>query len=63
VLPPLPERKWSSRKHSGPVLRQHEIDVLAFIKARLKHEQRKPSLSATTQARSTSPVQANKPAA
>jgi DNA topoisomerase-1 len=40
VLPPLPERKWSNRKHHGPILRQHEIDVLAFIKARLKHDSR-----------------------
>ncbi|HUQ98246.1 MAG TPA: hypothetical protein VM166_02260 [Gemmatimonadaceae bacterium] len=63
VLPPLPERKWSNRKHSGPVLRQHEMDVLAFIKARLKHEQQKPSLSATTQPRTASSAQANKPAA
>jgi len=36
VLPPLPERQWSNRKSQGPTLRQHEIDVLAFIKARLK---------------------------
>ncbi len=36
VLPPLPERQWSKRKSQGPTLRQHEIDVLAFIKARLK---------------------------
>src|SRR5690242_2004851 len=36
VLPPLPERKWSNRKVHGPVLRQHEMDVLAFLKARLK---------------------------
>ena len=36
VLPPLPEKKWSARKKGGPVLRQHEMDVLAFLKARLK---------------------------
>jgi DNA topoisomerase-1 len=36
VLPPLPERKWSARKSQGPTLRQHEMDVLAFLKARLK---------------------------
>jgi DNA topoisomerase-1 len=36
VLPPLPEKKWSKRKTRGPVLRQHEMDVLAFLKARLK---------------------------
>jgi DNA topoisomerase-1 len=38
VLPPLPERKWSNRKTHGPILRQHEMDVLGFIKARLKHD-------------------------
>jgi DNA topoisomerase-1 len=64
VLPPLPERtKWSNRKHSGPILRQHEIDVLAFIKARLKQEQQKPTLSSSTQPRPTSSFQASKPAA
>jgi DNA topoisomerase-1 len=37
VLPPLPERKWSKRTPPhGPTLRQHELDVLAFLKARLK---------------------------
>jgi DNA topoisomerase-1 len=36
VLEPLPERKWNARKTRGPVLRQHETDVLAFLKARLK---------------------------
>jgi DNA topoisomerase-1 len=41
VLPPLPERKWSPRaaQHKpsdGPMLRAHEADVLAFIKARMK---------------------------
>jgi len=42
VLPPLPERtKWSTRKTQGPTLRQHEMDVLAFIKARLKDGTRK----------------------
>jgi DNA topoisomerase-1 len=39
VLPPLPERTWSPRTAEpraadGPRLRQHEADVLAFIKAR-----------------------------
>ena len=37
VLPPLPERQWSKRKTRGPVLRQHEMDVLAFLKARLRN--------------------------
>jgi DNA topoisomerase-1 len=62
VLPPLPERKWSNRKYVGPVLRQHEMDVLGFIKARLKHDQSKPTLSAIPTRPAASP-QANKPAA
>lgn len=41
VLPPMPERKWSARKPGGPALRQHELDVLAFLKARLKPEKRR----------------------
>jgi DNA topoisomerase-1 len=41
VLPPLPERKWNKRKSQGPTLRQHELDVLAFLKARLKPEKRR----------------------
>src|SRR5256714_617733 len=41
VLPPLPERKWSARKPRGPALRQHEMDVLTFLKARLKPEKRR----------------------
>ena len=41
VLPPLPERTWSPRTSEqkpsdGPMLRRHEADVLAFIRARLK---------------------------
>ncbi|MFL5489753.1 MAG: DNA topoisomerase IB [Gemmatimonadaceae bacterium] len=36
VLPPLPDRRWNKRQSSGPALRQHEMDVLAFLKARLK---------------------------
>src|SRR5688572_15148943 len=36
VLPPLPERRWSKRKSHGPTLRQHEMDVLSFLKTRLK---------------------------
>jgi DNA topoisomerase-1 len=46
VLPPLPERKWSNRKHHGPILRQHEMDVLAFLKSRLKHDSARPAKSA-----------------
>jgi DNA topoisomerase-1 len=41
VLPPLPARTWSKRKSKGPTLRQHEMDVLAFIKARLKPQKRR----------------------
>jgi len=41
VLPPLPERKWSKRKSTGPTLRQHEMDVLGFLKARLKPKTRR----------------------
>jgi DNA topoisomerase-1 len=39
VLPPVPERKWSKRAARGPALRQHEMDVLGFLKARLKPRQ------------------------
>jgi len=55
VLPPLPERQWSARKTHGPTLRQHEMDVLAFLKARLKAgsrraaENRKQSAAAKPQ--------------
>jgi DNA topoisomerase-1 len=45
VLPPLPERTWSKRKSHGPTLRQHEMDVLAFLKARLKPERRRIAAS------------------
>ena len=45
VLPPLPERKWNQRKVRGPVLRQHEMDVLAFLKARLKSKNRRSESS------------------
>ena len=41
VLPPLPERTWSKRKSKGPTLRQHEMDVLEFLKARLKPKTRR----------------------
>jgi DNA topoisomerase-1 len=41
VLPPLPEHHWNKRKSKGPTLRQHEMDVLAFIKARLKPKTRR----------------------
>jgi DNA topoisomerase-1 len=45
VLPPLPERQWSARKTQGPTLRQHEMDVLAFLKARLKGGTRRAAAS------------------
>jgi hypothetical protein len=41
VLPPLPEHHWNKRKSKGPTLRQHEMDVLGFIKARLKPKTRR----------------------
>ena len=41
VLPPMPERRWNKRKSKGPTLRQHEMDVLAFLKARLKPRTRR----------------------
>lgn len=45
VLPPTPERKWSKRKSRGPTLRQHETDVLNFLKARLKPQKRRVAAS------------------
>jgi DNA topoisomerase-1 len=48
VLPPLPERKWSKRKTHGPTLRQHEMDVLAFLKARLKAGSKRVAASQPT---------------
>jgi DNA topoisomerase-1 len=50
VLPPLPERRWSARKPGGPALRQHEKDVLTFLKARLS-----PRSVAAARVTSTSP--------
>jgi DNA topoisomerase-1 len=41
VLPPLPERRWNQRKSKGPTLRQHEMDVLGFLKARIKPKARR----------------------
>jgi DNA topoisomerase I len=35
VLPPLPNRVWRERRPLRPTLRQHETEVLAFLKARL----------------------------
>ena len=45
VLPPMPERKWNKRKSKGPTLRQHEMDVLAFLRARLKSKTRRSPAS------------------
>jgi DNA topoisomerase I len=45
VLPPTPERRWSKRKSRGPTLRQHETDVLNFLKARLKPQKRRLAAS------------------
>lgn len=45
VLPPLPERRWSKRKSKGPTLRQHEMDVLGFLKARLKPRTRRAAVA------------------
>lgn len=56
VLPPLPERKWSKRKSKGPTLRQHEMDVLAFIKARLKPQKRRIAASHYKKAPVAGPV-------
>jgi DNA topoisomerase-1 len=36
VPPPLPEPVWQERQPSGPTLRRHEAEVLAFIKARMR---------------------------
>jgi DNA topoisomerase-1 len=36
VLPPVPERTWKERQPQHAVMRQHEAEVLAFLKARLE---------------------------
>jgi len=73
VLPPPPAHRWSKRKSQGPTLRQHELDVLAFLKARLKPEKRRiaasrykktlaeipPSVTAGEQPATTSDTRAN----
>jgi len=39
VLPPMtPDAKWHERRPHGPTLRQHEAEVLAFLRARLGAE-------------------------
>ena len=35
VLPPAPEQTWKERQPQGAVMRRHEAEVLAFLKARL----------------------------
>lgn len=55
VLPPLPERTWSKRKSKGPTLRQHEMDVLAFIKARLKPKTRRSASGRAQKAQTPAP--------
>jgi DNA topoisomerase-1 len=36
VLPPEDKSGWHERRHSGPTLRHHEAEVLAFLKARIE---------------------------
>jgi DNA topoisomerase-1 len=67
VLPPMPERRFNKRKSKGPTLRQHEMDVLAFLKARLKPKTRRSSEKRAKKAGetlhlvSTDPAEANPP--
>ena len=59
VLGPLPERRWNKRKSKGPTLRQHEMDVLAFLKARLKPKSRRSAQKPPTE--QAAPEDANSP--
>jgi DNA topoisomerase-1 len=43
VLPPAPKTGWRKRTPRGPTLRQHELDVLAFLRAQLGAEKQKRS--------------------
>lgn len=36
VLPPMPETEWHERRAAAAPLRQHEAEVLAFLRARLE---------------------------
>jgi DNA topoisomerase-1 len=36
VLPPAPEKTWKERHPRGAIMRGHEAEVLAFLKARLE---------------------------
>src|SRR2546423_4257868 len=56
MLPPLPERTWSKRKSTGPTLRQHEMDVLAFLKARLKPRVRRAGQASAAKDSAAVPV-------
>ena len=39
VLPPAPEKTWKERQPQGAIMRRHEAEVLAFLKARLGGDQ------------------------
>jgi DNA topoisomerase-1 len=55
VLPRLPERHWNKRKTKGPTLRQHEMDVLGFIKARLKPKTRRAAVARAPKSEASAP--------
>ena len=62
VLPPMPERRWSKRKSTGPILRQHEMDVLGFLKARLKPKSRRASAPAAPKLEAVAASEPTEPA-
>ncbi len=55
VLRRLPERHWNKRKTKGPTLRQHEMDVLRFIKARLKPKTRRAAVARAPKSAASAP--------
>jgi Topoisomerase IB len=55
VLRRLPERHWNKRKTKGPTLRQHEMDVLRFIKARLKPKTRRAAVAGAPKSEASAP--------
>lgn len=55
VLRRLPERHWNKRKTKGPTLRQHEMDVLGFIKARLKPKTRRAAVAGAPKSAASAP--------
>jgi DNA topoisomerase I len=55
VLRRLPERHWNKRKTKGPTLRQHEMDVLGFIKARLKPKTRRAAVARAPKSEASAP--------